>query len=1009
MSRCKFLGLPRFTILVLLYAGIFTLSCSHTHPDAPSLSPEASLKSIHVHGDFHVELFASEPLVYDPVEMAFDENGKIYVCEMLDYPDDPPPGQPARSRIVLLEDTDGDGKPDKRTVFADHLLEVSGILPWKGGLIVTSAPDILYLKDTDGDGKADMRQVLYTGFPKVNPEARVTNPRYGIDNWIYVANDGSDGRITSPQHRDRLPVLVRGADFRFQPELGLAEPASGPTQFGMSFDDWGNRFLSQNTIHIRHAVAPMQYLIRAPLLEIDEVSQDISDHGRGTARMFPLTQPQKWRRERTKLRQKRYDENQLNRTEQVAGWFTAASGGTVYTGDVFPKEYWGNVFTGDVSANLVHRDVLTPDGVSFIAHRAEQNSEFLASTDIWFRPCNFANAPDGNLYITDIYREFIETPESIPEEIKKKMNFWSGVDKGRIYRIVPNHPLRTRDLKPNLGKASTAELVAQLTNTNGWNRITAQRLLVERQDREAPPLLRELARTSDFPLARLHALWTLEGLSALDAQVVIAALKDPHPGVREHALRLAEEFATDPAVATAALALKSDSEPRVLYQLSFTLGQLKDSRALLALTDLAREQAGDPWFRLAILSSLNDTASDFFHLYLSRNQFQLNPVFLNQLAALIGAKHDPNEIRRFLTVEEVLMPQHPHEGAAGLFGLAKGLRLAGVHDLVVAGAEPKLADFLNQPSESLQAATWEIAEHLQLNGLVERASRDAVAAQLPLLNRAGAVRALRAGQLAAVRPVLEQILASNPPPELQTAVVACLASFNDPSIGLALLSNWKTYSPEARREAIGALLSQRQRVPLLLQAIEDHTVDIAAVDIAARSRLMDDSDPSIAQRARKLFQDTSSDRAKVVENYRDVVKMAGDEARGKKVFDTNCARCHMPRAQGGRVGPDLSGVNNKTKEELLTSILNPSYAIEPHYVHYVVTDKDGEIHDGVIANETPGAVTLRGGTENGDETILRTNIAEIRASSVSLMPEGLEQSMSRQDIADVIAYLRAGL
>src|SRR5437899_5954601 len=154
--------------------------------------------------------------------------------------------------------------------------------------------------------------------------------------------------------------------------------------------------------------------------------------------MFTLTQPQAWRRERTRLRQQRYNENQMNRVEQVGGWFTAASGGTVYTGDVFPKQYWGNVFTGDVSANLIHRDVLTSDGVTFAAHRGEDNSEFIASTDVWFRPCNFANAPDGNLYVTDIYREFIETPESIPEAIKRSMDFWSGADKGRIYRIVPN-------------------------------------------------------------------------------------------------------------------------------------------------------------------------------------------------------------------------------------------------------------------------------------------------------------------------------------------------------------------------------------------------------------------------------------------------------------------------------------------------------------------------------------------------------------------------------------------
>src|SRR5579871_1887937 len=461
--------LTRSKVLAAVFAAFVLVSCARKHPDAPSLSAEESLKTIQVASDFHVEIFASEPLVFDPVEMVFDENGKVYVCEMLDYPDDPPAGKPARSRIVMLEDTDGDGKPDKRTVFAENVLEVSGIMPWKGGLIVTSAPDILYFKDTDGDGKADVRQVLYTGFPKVNPEARVTNPRYGIDNWIYVANDGQNGRITSPEHPDRPPVLVRGADFRFHPQRGVAEPASGPTQFGMSFDDWGNRFMSQNTIHIRQVVVPMQYLIRAPLVEVDRVSQDISDHGQGEARMYPLTQPQKWRRERTQLRQQRYNENKLNRTEQVGGWFTAATGNTVYTGDVFPKEYWGNSFTGDVSANLVHRDVLIPDGVTFTAHRAEAASEFLRSTDIWFRPCNFANAPDGNLYLTDIYREFIETPESIPEEIKKYMDFWSGSDKGRIYRIVPNHPMRARDLKPNLGKASTAELVAQLSSTNGWH------------------------------------------------------------------------------------------------------------------------------------------------------------------------------------------------------------------------------------------------------------------------------------------------------------------------------------------------------------------------------------------------------------------------------------------------------------------------------------------------------------------------------------------------------------
>ena len=212
---------------------------------------------MHLSEDFHVELFAAEPDVMSPVEMAFDEDGKVYVAEMLDYPTDPPPGKPARSRIRLLENPNGDGKTWRSTVFADNVLAVSGFMPWKGGLIVTSAPDILYLKDTDGDGKADLRKVLYTGFPKVNQEARITNPRLGVDNWIYCSNNGSDGRISSPDHPEMPPVLVRGADFRFDPIGGKAEAASGAAQFGSTLDDFNHRFITQNTTHIRHVVVPI--------------------------------------------------------------------------------------------------------------------------------------------------------------------------------------------------------------------------------------------------------------------------------------------------------------------------------------------------------------------------------------------------------------------------------------------------------------------------------------------------------------------------------------------------------------------------------------------------------------------------------------------------------------------------------------------------------------------------------------------------------------------------------
>jgi putative membrane-bound dehydrogenase-like protein len=993
------------TALVLL------TGCGKKYADQPPRSPEESLKSIRVSPVFKVDLFANEPMVYDPVEMVFDENGRIFVAEMVDYPEDPPKGQPARSRIVMLEDTDGDGKIDRRTVFADHVLEVSGLLPWKGGLIVTSAPDILYLKDSKGDGVADIRKVLYTGFSMERPEIRIASPRWNVDNWVYC-NAGAHGPITSPEHPERPPVMVRGADFRFRPDLDIAEPASGPTQFGQAVDDWGNRFITQNTTHIRQVVLPMHYLIKAPTLDVGAEAQDISDHGRPSAQMFPLTKAQTWRVERSRVRQERFDEQHKDNKGggqkgllAPSGYFTAASGGTVYNGDVFPKEYWGNVFTGDVSGNLVHRDVLTPNGLNFIAHRAEKDSEFLASTDMWFRPDNFVTGPDGNLYVIDMYRETIEEPESIPEEIKKNIDFWAGSNKGRIYRVSPTHPLRQRDLKPKLGKASSADLVELLTSTSGWHRQTAHRLLVERQDRLVIPQLREMAMTNADPLARVNALWVLESLSALDDPTLLHALHDTHPGVREHALRMAEPFlGKSPAVTNAVLGMTQDPEARVVFQLALSLGDLQDPRGLHALAEIVSPRQQERWFALAVLSSVSNRAAEMFQTMLALHQDFGAGGFLDQLGSLIGIQHDPGDMARFLAgLGHVKTPE------AGLAGLARGMRVAGVTKLQVPGAADALTRYLQNGSDAVQTAAWEVARHLEMDALVERAARDAVSGKLPVRTRITAILALRGGSYSAVEPVLRGILEANQESNIQAAAITSMAAFDDPRIGAMLLAGWKSYGPEARAQVVAALLSQRDRIPVLLTALEKGQIEPASLEIVARTRLMEDGDSSIASRAKAIFQNQNTDRAKAVTEYRDVLKIKGDTGRGKKLFEENCAKCHMSRQSRGRVGPDLSSINSKTKEELLTSIVNPSYAIEPRFTYYMVTTKDGHIYDGVISNETAGMLTLRGGSDEGDETILRANIAQMRASSLSLMPDGLEKGLGHQGLADVIAYLQGGL
>lgn len=995
----------RSLILLFVFCSLALASCQQNQKrqEQRAYPPQESLAAIKLSEDFKVELFLTEPQVNSPVEMVWDENGRIYVAEMLDYPDDPPHGKPARSRIRLLEDNDGDGKYERAVIFADQVLQVSGLLPWKEGLLVTSAPDILWMKDTDGDGKADVRKVLYTGFPKVNPEHRITNLRYGIDNWIYAANHGNDGKITQPDHPEREPLLIRGADFRFDPARDVAETASGAAQYGLTFNEWGDEFITENTVHIRHVILPMKYIARAPLMEVPAYAKDISDHGSPSAPMFPLTGPQAWRVERTKLRQRRYDEQGLNRTEHATGYFTGASGGTVYTGDVWPEEYVGAVFTGDVAGNLVHRDIIAPDGVTFSAKRSKDGVEFLASTDVWFRPCNFANAPDGNLYLMDVYRMFIETPESIPEEIKKGMDFYAGDTMGRIYRIVSNKPRRQRDLKPRLGSASVEELVKNLENTNGWHRTTAQRLIVERQDKSAIPFLKQLFEQTQSPVGRIHAMWTLTGLSAMDEQIVLRALKDGHPRVREHAARVAETFLPkSQSMANALLAMADDADPRVQLQITFTLGELKDQRALDELADLAIKRGDDQWFRLAILSSVADRASKFFHLLRAKNPSFENKQMFAQLAALIGAKHDSAELSKFLAALAGLK-----EPEAALAGLNKGLKLANVSNLQVAKAEAALLPFLNSDKEAVQRAAWETARFLELRALVQKAMADAQNTALPAKQRLIAVRALRGGQYAAVAPILQKFLPMQDSPELQIAAIESLSSFDDPNIARTLLASWPGYSPEVRQKILNALLSERERMKVLIKALEDGQIERAMLDPAMQARLYDHPDKEVAERARRFFKQEAEARVAAVAAYRDALSLVGDVNRGRDIYGSTCAKCHSPQQGRPRIGADLSGINNKTKEELLNSILNPSASIDPRFVNYIVTTKDGRIHDGILANETPGTVSLR--NADGDVTILRKNIAGIRASGLSLMPDGLEQSLSKQQIADLIAYLRGGL
>ncbi len=977
---------------VLLFCWI---SCNSSKTRGP-LTPAQGLASLQFSDAFEAVLFAAEPDVVDPVDMVFDESGRPYVAEMLDLPYDPPPGKPARGRIRLLEDTNGDGRADKATIFARNTLHASGLMPWRGGLIVPASPEILYFKDTNGDGQADTREVWFTGFFHGNPEAQITNPRLGPDGWIYFSNSGAEGLIKSPKHPNHPPVQVRGGDFRYHPVRGIFEAISGTAQFGATIDDWGNRFIAKNTVHLRHVVLPRSYLMRAPMLEIAITMQD--PYGDTPRTMYPLTEPQEWRLVRTKMRQKRFDELKNGRTEILSGTFTGATGSTIYSGDAWPEVYRGNVFTGDVSANLVRRDILTPDGATFRARPAprtgSKHGEFLASTDQWFRPTCFANGPDGNLYLIDMQREVIETPLSIPEELRKKIDFRSGENLGRIYRIISKRSKTKRGVRVELGKASTAELVTLLEHPNGWHRETAHRLLLERMDKTAIPALRENALQSTSAPARLRALYLLSDFGALDPAAIAAALNDAQPDIRPHAIRLAEGV---PALEKNILALAADPDPRVQFQLALTLGNLKSPSAKPALVALAARYQADRWIGPALLSSVANYPGEFFDRLQARGAVAKE--MSSGLGSLIGSRKDPREIRNFLSS----LARAP-EAQAGLTGLARGLRLAGARRLQLPGIEGALAGYLDAGSE----AAWEVARYFDTRGLIDRAAREAKSVELPLNKRVLALGALRGATFDRAMRAIRAVLAANPPPEMQSSAILAISSFEDAGVAPALLSYWKAFSSEARSKAVGALLAQKDRIPALLDALEANRMEVNALEVGARNRLLELTDPKLLERARKILQAAGGDRQKVVAAYQDVIGLKGEVTHGKQIFEDACASCHLPRQQGGRIGPDLSGINMKTKEELLTAILNPSAAIEQRFVNYLITATDGRMYDGVLASETPGSVTLRGGAEE-DVTILRPRIQEIRASSISLMPEDIEKTLKKQDLADVIAYLRGGL
>lgn len=663
----------RFSTTFPLAATMLAMASCQEPPKYPDgLSVEESLKKFELVEGFAIEPFATEPHVQSPVDMVIDENGGIYVVEMADYPWQADTLNP-RGIIKFLKDTDGDGKIDADFVFADGLPSATSVMPWKGGIIVAAAPNIYYLKDTTGDHKADIKETLFTGFFDRNSEAQITSFRFGVDNWIYANNNGQAGMVSRIDNPEAGKLNVAGGDFRFRLDNNKFESESGNGQFGLAIDDWGNRFFTQNTLYIQQAPIAGRYLKRHPYLPSTRGSVKIYEDDV----MFQRTPAPYWRAERSRRRQQNYDSLGLNRIEWAEGHFTGASGGTFYGGDAFPEEYYGNIFTAEVAGNLVHRTVLkkNPGKAEFEATRGrgEEDREFLASTDSWFRPTTLYSGPDGYLYVIDMYLQHIETPVSIPDDLKAEMDFEAGKELGRIYRIYPTQGEK-RDLNNiNLGSKTSAELVEYLGHPNQWWRLTAQRLILERQDKSIVPALKEQFTNHPDPRGRLHSFYALDGLGAMDASLAKAATKDAHEGVRIHGAIVSERY---PQNLPDILALINDSDDRVVLQAALSAGAFQGAVVRDALASVLERYISQPLYRTAVLTSETGSSFAFLNFVSGKPFFQENENsnrFTEDAAFVIAARANPTEVSSLLNS---LSNFNSRAQKSILVGFEKGLKRA---------------------------------------------------------------------------------------------------------------------------------------------------------------------------------------------------------------------------------------------------------------------------------------------------------------------------------------------
>ena len=932
-------------------------------------SPATSLRAMEVHEELKVELVAAEPLVMDPVDLAWGPDGKLWVAEMADYPlgidNNGKPG----SRIVFLTDTNGDGSYNQRTLFCEGLETANTVLPWREGVLVVAPPNIWFLQDTTGNGKADSKMILYEGFGRGNEQHRGNGLSWGLDGWIYVANGDSGGVIKSTKTGKELNL--GGFDLRIKPDTGEMEYATGVTQHGRNRDDWGNWVAGNNSNgwqvaledhHLRMNPEVEQPPARHPLFGVVDLypSSQILSHYRGYQRPPPGS----------------------------PGRLTSACGFNFYRGSLFRDILTPSIYFSCPVHNCVSRREISWNGVLMQATRAESEAqnEFLRSKDSWFRPTSLRTGPDGGLYIADFYRLVIEHPEWIDPDLTREMiadgRLRAGHDRGRIYRVMPADGKRLEPLQ--LAKLSPEELASALDSRNGWQRDTAHMMLtwLGSAGREsALPVLRNILRKSSIPEARLQASSALADLEGLTGEDLAVALADPHPEPRRNGLRIGK--LNSKRLLEKAVELLMDESPHVQMQAAYALADKGYRPAGVALGRFLLAYPDQIYLRASGLTA-------------ARNHIE---------AALSAILPEKQNAASGSLIEALMRQLSPKEAARVLPLLMKQL-------IGTPGESPKdpelvfssAATLLQISSESSEIARWRSA----LSPLFKDARQTLESPGSHLPYRLAALNLLaEADSPSTDTPLLLSLLRPKTAIELQVAAVPVLLRGNNPKLIQALLKQWGEYGPMLRNAILDYLMSRTELTSLFLSSVKDTMKELtASIDIGRRQLLLKHENEAIRTRAESLFgKATTPNRQTVITQYAPALDGTGDRDRGKDIFSTQCASCHRLDGLGITVGPDLSAISDRSAKTYLTAILDPNQAVSQNWMMFMASLQDGTTRAGAIAQETSSAVTMVG--IGGDRsTVPRTEIKSLSSTGLSLMPEGLEASIDLSQMRDLLAYLQ---